>query len=227
MTSDELRARLAWSGISRRRLAGLLGVPRPNVSGWCSGTRPIPARHIPEVMRVTGTVYQRTEPAWRPPADMPPGRSSGYHSKVSRQRRAARAERQEPLQRSAQPVRSATIKRTDRPPKPHREPLAPRLDLSGLSDLLMKLAVPQNGGNGSSGAAGTARAMMRPAASIPLPQWGPPATSQPAAPRQVEPPSMAGPRHETFVAQENKRLQPDLPGTVRVPLFWFLRSGGR
>jgi hypothetical protein len=93
MTPAELRSRIARSGISGKHLAELLGIPQPNVSGWCTGIRPIPAHHIAAIIRLTDNPPARTEPAWRPPADMPAGRSKGWGSKVSRQRRAARVER--------------------------------------------------------------------------------------------------------------------------------------
>jgi hypothetical protein len=139
------------------------------VSGWCTGIRPIPAHHVPAIIRLTDNPPPRAGPAWRPPADMPAGRSKGWHSKVSQQRRAARAERPEPLQR--QPARfvrpdrpaEADSHRTIRAPavKPAIDRAAPllrresavrvpRLDLSALTDLL-KPAGPPIAGNGANG----------------------------------------------------------------------------
>jgi len=158
MTPAELRSRIAQSGISGKHLAVLLDIPQPNVSGWCTGIRPIPVHHVAAIIRITDNPPARTEPAWRPPADMPAGRSKGWRSKVSRQRRAARAERRDPLPQ--QPVR---LPRRDRPAqapvvKPglvcasqrrcvHRPAAVPRLDpavqapgldFSGLTDLLKR-----------------------------------------------------------------------------------------
>lgn len=97
MTPAGLRARIVRSGVSGKRLARLLGILQSNVSRWCTGIRPIPAHHVAAIIRLTDNPPPRSEPAWRPPADMPAGRSKGRGSKVSRQRRAARAERPEPL----------------------------------------------------------------------------------------------------------------------------------
>lgn len=113
MTPAELRSRIARSGLSGKRLARLLGILQSNVSRWCTGIRPIPAHHIPAIIRLTDNPPARTGPAWRPPGGMPVGRSKGWGSKVSRQRRAVRAERPEPLRR--QPAGDV---RSDRPDWP-------------------------------------------------------------------------------------------------------------
>ena len=111
MTAAELRSRISRSGVSGTRLARLLGIRQPNVSRWCTGMRPIPAHHVPAIIRLTDNPPSRTEPAWSQPQDMPAGRSQGWRSKASRQRRAARAER--PAAMRQQPARWP---RSDRQP---------------------------------------------------------------------------------------------------------------
>ena len=91
MTPAELRSRIARSGISGKRLARLLGIPQPNVSGWCTGIRSIPAHHVARIIELTDNPPLRTEPPWRPPADMPP----------SRHGRTIRAKRPQPLRQLA------------------------------------------------------------------------------------------------------------------------------
>ena len=163
MTAAELRSRIARSGVSGKRLAGLLGIPQPNVSNWCSGIRPIPTHHVPAIIRLTDNPPRRTGPAWRPPPDMPAGRSQGWHSKVSRQRRAARAERpavvaqqparlprsdRQPVQ-SDRPAKATAIKPAiDRP-----QPAAPSLDLSALADLVKPAGLSIGSGSGTNGTA--------------------------------------------------------------------------
>jgi hypothetical protein len=49
MTLAEIRSRIARPGILGKRLAELLGIPQPNVSGWCTGIRPIPLHHVPAI----------------------------------------------------------------------------------------------------------------------------------------------------------------------------------
>jgi hypothetical protein len=132
MLAGELRSRIARSGISGKRLAELLGIPQPNVSGWCTGIRSIPTHHVAAIIRLTDNPPPRTEPAWRPPADMPK-RSIGYHSKVSRRPQAARADRPHPQR---QPLRPALA------PLPRLADERSRLDLSVLNNLLQSALLP-------------------------------------------------------------------------------------
>ena len=229
MTSAELRSRMSRSGVSSKCLAQELGVARPQVGKWRTGTRPIPVRHVAAIIRITDYPPARTEPAWRPPADLPAGRSKGWRSKVSRQRRAARVERPDPL-----PQQPARLPRRDRLAQapavkpgidraasvPCRDSavLAPGLDLSGLTDLL-KLAGLSIGSNGASDTLRQKpliRSPYRAASVAPVQRQGAGVgTAQRLAETRqsgiAEPrggtPGMAGPLHADFVRQHNMASQ--------------------
>jgi hypothetical protein len=244
MTSAELRSRMGRSGVSSKRLAQELGVARPQVAKWRTGTRPIPAHHIAATIRLTDNPPPRMEPAWRPPADMPAGRSKGWGSKVSRQRRAARAERPEPL-----PQQPARLPRRDRPaqapavkpgidrpaPVPCRDwaVLGPRLDISALTDLL-KLAGLAIGSNGAVEPP-RQKPLRSPyratsVAPVPRPVAGVASVQRLAETRQSgipEPrggtlgmPGMAGPLHADFVRQHNMTPQTVDPDAIMLLRFF-------
>ena len=209
MTPAELRSRIARSGISGKRLAGLLGIPQPNVSGWCTGIRSVPARHVARIIELTDNPPLRTEPPWRPPADMPP----------SRHGRTIRAKRPRPLRQPARlprPVRPTAAEYTnDRPASASRresdEP-AQRLDLSGLINVLLNLASTWIDGNAlsSEGAVPTGRL---PVTDISL--YQPPAAPQPGRqmPCLAVATTMTGRLHADFVAEHNKAQQEPAPHT--------------
>lgn len=220
MTPNELRSRIARSRVSGHRLARALGIAQPQVAKWCMGIRPIPEPHVPKIRRITDSPPPRTELAWRPPADMPPSRSKGAthrvaRSRVSRQRRAARAERPEathaslPSRRSVRPRQPAPPRRTaaDRP-----APVMQTLDLSVLNNLL-KVITPIDG-NRVDGAR-TVPAMAGPVAGPSQGQRPAPAPQPTAAPPQT---AMAGPNHADFVAQGRAVL-----ATISIPLSGLLR----
>jgi hypothetical protein len=240
MLAAELRSRIARSRVSGKRLAELLGIPQPNVARWCTGIRPIPLHHVAAIIRLTDNPPPRTGPAWRPPADMPRGRSTGRLDSLSRQCRR----------------RSPDVNRSDRP-EPVRQPSASRasggrvdrdrsdgvvrLDLSILNHLLflrsgedanrsvLRHRPPVTGPNGVWNA-GSAPAAPEPA-SGPSPHRRPALRPviDPAAP--ATPPvslrsgedanrSMAGPRLADFVAQENVKGQAIDEGALMLMRFF-------
>jgi Putative antitoxin of bacterial toxin-antitoxin system, YdaS/YdaT len=236
MTPYELRLRIARSGVSGKRLAQLLGVPQQNVSGWCTGVRPIPAHHVRRIIELTDNPPPRTEPAWRPPADLPSSRSKGAThrvapSKVSRRRRAARAERPE-----AAPalLRSWRSMRPSQPaPKPHTSvhrpaPAAPvqSVDWSVMMralSALQSLATPIDG-NQVYSAGTTVPAMAGQVTGVSLGQRLAPVPQPSDTMRHSEPPQtgMAGPRHADFVAQDHAVL-----ATIIISLSGLLRPRPR
>ena len=54
MKPDELRERIERSGVSGRQIARALGVERAQPSNWCRGVKPIPERHVPRILELTG-----------------------------------------------------------------------------------------------------------------------------------------------------------------------------
>jgi len=211
MTPAELRSRIARSGISDKRLADLLGIPQPNVSGWCTGIRSIPAHHVARIIELTDNPPTRTEPPWRPPADVPP----------SRHGRPIRAKRPQPLRQLARLPRpeKATAAKPEvyRPASAsHRESAEPAqtLDLSGLMNVLLNLASPLIDGNGPL-SEGAVLAGPRPATEVSV-RHGPLAARQQASAtrHQERQTMMSGPRHEDFVAQENARVRPVGPDAI-------------
>jgi DNA-binding transcriptional regulator YiaG len=52
MTTEQLRGLQQSSGLSQTDLAKALRVPRPNISGWLNGSRPIPQKHAEKIHRI-------------------------------------------------------------------------------------------------------------------------------------------------------------------------------
>lgn len=59
LTPERLALLLQNSGLSQQELADAVGVPQPHISGYVTGNRPIPKKHVPNILGICTDAIMR------------------------------------------------------------------------------------------------------------------------------------------------------------------------